>query len=301
MDIFPGGAEAGLFEAFTAPDTNRLLFLERLLKAKDIPCTVVELAGRAHIAVRFGKGAYHPFFQTTTLIAHYDRDEGPPPSPGANDNSAACFLLVELAEKLLTRENHNIMILFTGGEEAGKQGVARQGAFALGTGLRRLNQTAGRVFVLDACGRGDTLILSAVAPPGGSVLHRRKIRAFYKDLEELRAEAAVLAQKSCPGRWLSLPTPYSDNAGLLAAGIPAQLITVLPREEAETLLRTAGGIPGEQFRRLLLAFRDTGNGAVPQTWRMMHTAQDTADTLTPEAFTLMRSFLDALSRDKTPV
>ena len=112
MDIFPGGAEAGLFEAFTAPDTNRLLFLERLLKAKDIPCTVVELAGRAHIAVRFGKGAYHPFFQTTTLIAHYDRDEGPPPSPGANDNSAACFLLVELAEKLLTRENHNIMILF---------------------------------------------------------------------------------------------------------------------------------------------------------------------------------------------
>jgi hypothetical protein len=39
---------------------------------------------------------------------------------------------------------------------------------------------------------------------------------------------------------------------------------------------------------------------LPETWQLIHTGNDTAESLTPEAFVLMQSFLDAIARTNTP-
>ena len=321
MNIFSGGKEAGLFDAFIAPKTDRRLFLEALLKARNVPFTTVTLAKRQHIIVRFEGDAYNPFFRLKTVIAHYDRSEGGqglPPSPGANDNSAACFQLVSLAESLLEIKDHNMMIVFTAGEEAGRKGVRSQGAYALATGLKKLKElrmVESDVFVIDACGRGDTLILSSsgasplsrAADEGGKESRHlsARQRKLVKAREELREKAAFLARKSCPERWLELPTPYSDNAGFAAAGIPAQLITVLPHREAEILMEAVPRIGHDKLLRELASFKEAEkNGhsaAIPQTWKDMHTERDVAAALAPEAFALMEKFLKALALDKTPL
>lgn len=318
MNVFPGGKESGLFNVFIAPETDRLLFLQRLLATNKVPCSVITLRGRFHIIVRFGTNAYNPFFRMKTIIAHYDRER----APGANDNSAACFQLVDLAVKLLGRKDHNIRIIFTGAEEAGSGGVAAQGAFALGLGLRKLKLTDSDIFVFDACGRGDTLVLSMSGLYSRS---KKRPQVFAKKREALFSTAVELAQKSCAGRWLSLPTPYSDNAGLTAAGVPAQLVTVLPHEEAATLLaETTRRAPqslqactregdgrgrthtqktkAEAFERGLLAFTAKGGADtfIPQTWKDMHSGDDTAEKLTPSAFSLIERYLNALADSKTP-
>ncbi len=317
MNIFPGGNECGLFEAFIALETDRRLFLEALLKARGIPFSTVTLAKREHIIVRFSGDAYNPFFRMKTIIAHYDRSEnthGLPPSPGANDNSAACFQLVSLAERLLEKKDHNVIIVFSAGEEAGKRGVRFQGAYALATGLKKLkdlHMVESDAFVFDACGRGDTLVVSSSGMnPANHAdgAERRRLSAKHRGLakrrQELREMVAGLARKSCPGSWLELPTPYSDNAGFAAAGIPAQLVTVLPRAEAETLMKAAAQIGQDRLARELVSFKAAEKKdwaeAIPQTWKDMHTERDTTSSLTPEAFALMEKFLDALAFDKTP-
>jgi len=75
------------FRAFLEPSINRCAFIEAWLRARDIPHTAVDLAGKRHIVVRFDPASYDPRFRMKTLVAHYDRMPG---SPGANDNSAAC-------------------------------------------------------------------------------------------------------------------------------------------------------------------------------------------------------------------
>lgn len=310
MDIFQGGSEAGLFEAFTAPQADRLGFLEAMLRSRGIPFAAVTLAGRQHIIVRFAGAAYNPLFRMKTVVAHYDRSgSGPglPPSPGANDNSAACFQLAALAERLLNKKDHNVMVVFSAGEEEGRKGVRFQGAYALAAGLKKLKgsrMAESDIFVFDGCGRGDTLILSSSwtgAARGGKAASRRPILARQ---QELCARAAALARKCCPESWLELPTPCSDNAGFAAAGIPSQLVTVLPREEAEALMRAEAQFGRDGLLRELASFKKAEGkasaAAIPQTWKDMHTERDTASSLTPEAFALMEKFLDALAADKTP-
>ena len=281
--------------------------MERLLKAGGIPCSIVNLKGRSHIIVRFSGSAYNPFFKMKTLIAHYDRHGGATGyTPGANDNSAACFMLVNLAAKLLNMKNHNVRIIFSGAEEAGNRGVKAQGAFTLGLGLRKLKLTDSDVFVFDACGCGDTLIVSTTDLYTSG---KKRPESFTKTREELFRKAAALAGET--GGWLSLPTPYSDNAGLTAAGIPSQLITVLPHLEAEKLLAAlhlhgdAGGNLSAIEKRIY-AFNSgeepgqTGEDFIPRTWKNMHSGNDTTGNLSPAAFTLMETFLDKLAELKTP-
>ena len=316
MNIFAGGGEAGLFEAFISPNVDRRAFLEGMLRARGIPFSAVLIAGRPHIIVRFAGDAYNPLFRMKIVVAHYDRSEDDAHSsfsPGANDNSASCFQLVSLAERLLNKRDHNVIIIFSAGEEDGKKGVRFQGSYALATGLKRLrdfNLAEGDVFVFDGCGRGDTLVLSssgmsAINPAKGeeaapSRLNARQ-RALLKRRQELCERTAALARKCCPASWVTLPTPYSDNAGFVAAGIPAQLVTVLPREEAETLLKETAQFGHEALLRELASFKVAESkrhaAAIPQTWKDMHTERDSASSLTPEAFALMERFLDALARD----
>ena len=68
-----------------------------------------------------------------------------------------------------------------------------------------------------------------------------------------------------------IDTPFSDDLGLLLAGVPAVQLSLLPRKEAAVYRRS-----GEQ----------------PPSWRAMHTADDKPETLWPSSRVLMADVLD---------
>jgi hypothetical protein len=287
------------FASFLRPGIDRCAFIEDWLRARDVPHSTIELAGKRHIVVRPPADACDPRFRMKTLVAHYDRAAD---TPGANDNSAACFQLMLFAERLAARRQaaHNVRIIFTDGEEAaGTKGIAGQGAFALGEGLRKLKMTGDDVFVLDACGRGDTLVLSTAG------MEPRGERKLAERISGLHERAITLVREAAGERWARLPTPYSDNAGFLAAGIASQVITVLPASEAEALLRATAGANDEFLRAIAantaLPASSPYRAAIPDTWKLMHSASDSAATLTASAFTLMGKFLEAAAKYREAV
>lgn len=278
-----------LFNAFLEPAADRRAFITERLAAQGIPYRTVTLQDKTHIVITYRQSAYNPRFKMKTLIAHYDRAAG---TQGANDNSAACIQLLLFAQTLLQkRDAHNIRIIFTDGEEAGADGIKNQGAYRLGQGLRALSMQQDDLFVFDMCGSGDTLILSESGIYGRDT---RKTAA----LSALHRRCRIYADAACRGRWLSLPTAYSDNAGLISAGLTAQVITVLPRAEAELLMRYMPR--SEALQRSIITNAhippDSPLAAViPQTWQRMHTPQDRLETLTPQAFILVDKMLRYLA------
>ena len=281
-----------LFSAFLEPAADRRAFITERLAAQGIPYRTVTLQDKTHIVITYRQSAYNPRFKMKTLIAHYDRAAG---TQGANDNSAACIQLLLFAQTLLhKRDAHNIRIIFTDGEEAGADGIKNQGAYRLGQGLRALSMQQDDIFVFDMCGSGDTLILSESGIYGRDT---RKTAA----LTALHRRCRIYADAACRGHWLSLPTAYSDNAGLISAGLTAQVITVLPRAEAELLMRYMPH--SEALQRSIITNAhvppDSPLAAViPQTWQRMHTPQDRRETLTPQAFILVDKMLRYLAEVK---
>ena len=290
-----------LFKAFLKKDLNRCDFISQWLSAHNVPHSIVSLAQKKHIIIKYPAQFYDKNFKMKTLTAHYDRT---PDTQGANDNSASCFILMNFAKKLCSYTRpHNIKIIFTDGEEAGAAGLKEQGAYTLGTGLKKLKMDGDDIFVFDMCGRGDTLILSR-----SGIFGRDKAKT--KRLDELHKRAGLLAQRACPNQWLSMLTAYSDNAGFIAAGLFAQVITVLPRKEAETLLhclpkekltgqnKTAMG----ELTDMVIKNKKPPQGSpfekiIPFTWQLMHTADDKIETLNSEAFTLTEKYLTALAEN----
>ncbi|UTD13195.1 M28 family peptidase [Treponema denticola] len=290
-----------LFKAFLKKDLNRCDFISQWLSAHSVPHSIVSLAQKKHIIIKYPAQFYDKNFKMKTLTAHYDRA---PDTQGANDNSASCFILMNFAKKLCSYTRpHNIKIIFTDGEEAGAAGLKEQGAYTLGTGLKKLKMDGDDIFVFDMCGRGDTLILSR-----SGIFGRDKAKT--KRLDELHKRAGLLAQRACPNQWLSMLTAYSDNAGFIAAGLFAQVITVLPRKEAETLLhclpkekltgqnKTAMG----ELTDMVIKNKKPPQGSpfekiIPFTWQLMHTADDKIETLNSEAFTLTEKYLTALAEN----
>jgi len=301
MDSISEIPGSSTFEAFLGEGLDRCTFISAWLRARGIPHTAVELAGRRHLVVRFDQSAYDPRFRMKTLVAHYDRASG---TPGANDNSAACFQLMLFAARLAAADAgpHNIRLFFTDGEEAaGTKGITGQGAFALGSGLRRLKMTEDDVYVLDACGRGDTLVLSTA----GIDEHGRS--PFSVKQQVLHERSVDLARRVSREHWVRLPTPYSDNAGFIASGIPAQVITVLPHNEAAALLHALATAPAERARlvRVItgnhrLEAGSTDTALIPETWRLMHTPQDATATLSAEAFRLVERLLTEIAARRDP-
>ncbi|EGC77837.1 M28 family peptidase [Treponema denticola] len=290
-----------LFKAFLKKDLNRCDFISQWLSAHNVPHSIVNLAQKKHIIIKYPAQFYDKNFKMKTLTAHYDRA---PDTQGANDNSASCFILMNFAKKLCSYTRpHNIKIIFTDGEEAGAAGLKEQGAYTLGTGLKKLKMDGDDIFVFDMCGRGDTLILSR-----SGIFGRDKAKT--KRLDELHKRAGLLAQRACPNQWLSMLTAYSDNAGFIAAGLFAQVITLLPRKEAETLLhclpkekltgqnKTAMG----ELTDMVIKNQKPPQGSpfekiIPFTWQLMHTADDKIETLNSEAFTLTEKYLTALAEN----
>lgn len=306
------------FSAFLEPAADRRAFITERLAAQGIPYRTVTLQDKTHIVITYRQSAYNPRFKMKTLIAHYDRAAG---TQGANDNSAACIQLLLFAQTLLhKRDAHNIRIIFTDGEEAGTDGIKNQGAYRLGQGLRALSMQQDDIFVFDMCGSGDTLILSE-----SGIYGREKQKTAT--LMALHRRCRIYADAACRGRWLSLPTAYSDNAGLISAGLTAQVITVLPRAEAELLMRYmphSAGTPlsgnvhsagchrasgmeissnesaAQALQRCIITNAHIPPNSplaaiIPQTWQRMHTQQDSLETLTPQAFILVDKMLRYLA------
>lgn len=289
------------FEDYIAPGADRLGFLQAYLAAKGVETAVVPLSGRKHLYVTFPTSAYNPLFKIKTVITHYDRVEA---SPGANDNSAANLMIADWAVRLHVAAQrgvqHNVRIFFTDGEELGANGVSEQGAFALANLFRKLGITRDDVYVFDACGRGTVPVLARA----GIAALKKAGMSFKKQFASLYQRTEQLLRASSPEHWLTLPVPYSDNAGFLACGIPAVAITMLPEDEAsvylQTLMRVAkleGMVMNSTGSTEALA-RTKYEEMLPKTWRMFHTQNDVIENLTVESFAVMARILDTLAAAK---
>lgn len=294
------------FSAFLEPAADRCACITAWLSGCGIPHRTVTLQDKTHIVITYRQSAYDSRFKMKTCIAHYDRDDN---SPGANDNSAACVQLLLFAQRLLhVKTAHNIRIIFTDGEEAGAGGIRNQGAYRLGQGLRSLAMHHDDIFVFDLCGSGDTLILSESGIYGRDAKKTQALTALHRRCQHY-AEAA------CCGQWFSLPTAYSDNAGFISAGVPAQVFTILPKAEAVLLRRylppLTAGTPkpltaAQALQHYVISNSPLPDGSplaavIPQTWQRMHSPQDSLETLTPQAFILIDRLLNHLAAVKEPV
>lgn len=308
---------SSFFSAFLEPAVNRCAYITEWLSANGIPHRTVTLQQKTHIVITYRQSAYNSRFKMKTILAHYDRAEH---TPGANDNSAACIQLLLFAQRLMyTHGVHNIRIIFTDGEEAGTEGIKNQGSYRLGQGLRALSMQNNDIFVFDLCGAGDTIILSESGIYGRDKQKTAALTAFHR-------RCCIYAERACRGHWYSLPTAYSDNAGLISAGLIAQVITVLPRIEAERLLLSVSDtankqngaacndtkkkettVGGDNTLEALQHYIITNSkippdspfaDVIPLTWQRMHTDQDNLKTLTPEAFIIVDKFLRYLASVK---
>ena len=281
------------FRKFIDPEADRFSILTELLKEKQLEYSIITIAGNRHFIISPPLKEEFLRSRLTILVAHYDRFPG---SPGANDNSTAVFILIETAMKLRKDKINNWRIIFTDKEEISDgEGIRNQGAYSLAAGLRETNMENARIYSFDACGTGDTLIISTTAEyylkneTGGE-----KIRASIKEFRESALETARDLRMI---KVLLAPTPFSDDVGFLRAGIAAQTITMLPSYECTSLVSTLRKDPG--FAEVLVNqnLRNSHNERqVPETWRSLNSPRDSFLRLTPQHFRTVMRFAEALCK-----
>jgi hypothetical protein len=289
------GAHWGRFRDFIAPNADRFGLLGAFLERAGLPCKTAAIGGNRHIFVA-PPPPEESFLRRrpTILVAHYDRAEG---SPGANDNSAAVFLLIETALILWKEGTKNWVIIFTDREELKPgESLQNQGSYGLALGLKGTGMENALIFCFDACGAGDTLIISSTA----DLLSRRNGEgSLMKPLiQELREKALAAARNLRMGKVLLLPTPFSDDAGFLAASVAAQTITMLPSGEVRDLVSVLRKNP--QFAAALVnrEIRDSQNRRlIPETWRCCNSPSDSHLRLTPQHYRVVVRFACALCRE----
>lgn len=305
------------YKRFLSPQINRRDFILSWLSARGVKTAVMPIDGHEHIYVVFPKDAYSPLFRIKTVIAHYDIFPG---SPGANDNTSSVFALMNWAARLFKSGiQHNVRLIFTDGEEIGsgkeisssgknssesnaassvrKNSVFSQGAFGLANVFKRLNITDDDIYVFDCVGRGTVPVLSK------SFVPKNLSGKFKSNFFELESRISQVLKASSGGKFVSLPVPYSDNAGFLAHGIAAVAVTMLPVEEANEYMFNLVRFPYlEDFvmnhkipPEIQKSFLE---GMVPATWRKFHTVHDDFGSLTEESFSVMERILENLARLK---
>ncbi|MDR2518300.1 MAG: Zn-dependent exopeptidase M28 [Spirochaetaceae bacterium] len=292
------------FKEFIAPETERYYMLRSLLEELRLDPQAMTISGNRHLFLSSQPPSQGAFLNqmkppwardVTILVAHYDRA---PNSPGANDNGAAVFELIEAALKLREEQARQWFIIFTDKEELSQgEGIRDQGSYTLAKGLRDAGLENSRFYIFDACGVGDTLIISTMADhlmkqeKGAGIIRTRM------QVRRLRAEALEAARRLHLDRVRLIPTPFSDDAGFLRAGIAAQTITMLPFEEAAAF----GGLLriNPSFADALVN-KEARNRCdirlIPETWRRLNGPEDTDLRLTPQYFSLMVRFICALCK-----
>lgn len=293
------------FLRFIDRDCNRADFIQSWLEGKGVKTNRITIDGKNHILVQYESRFYNPRFRIKTVIAHHDRVEG---SPGANDNSAAVWFLMNWAVRIKDYPNfHNVRIFFTDGEELGwNTGVTEQGAFGIASTFQRLGIKNDDVFVFDACGRGEIPVLARLN------LGVKSPADFLKKANDLYLRSQEMLKTASGGRWMTLPVPYSDNASFLACGIPAVAITMLPADEASLyarMLTKDKNLESNVLNRESSKSQRIAEGTpdysykehLPLTWRLFHTENDDLQSLTLLSNVVMEKILDVLAAAKTPV
>ena len=266
---------------FCRPDCIRREFLETLLKWKGLEFSTIDRGGIHFLIPVQGKKPFLKDHYIKVLTAHYDRVEG---TPGANDNSAAVFMLLQHIEYLKSLDYaHNTLILFTDREElTADTSIFEQGSYNLGKfWMKKMGQ--GYFFtVLDMCGIGDTLIwgrsdLKYQTENGRDLIGSPVIRS----IENLYHSVADLFYKYSRQTDMAVVDLFSDDLGFQLSGFPALQLSVLPWREA------AAWKENKTLR--------------PHSWEINHTAGDTIDTLDENAFRMMDKFLRDFSRYQFPL
>ena len=292
--------EKEAFLDFIQEGQDRCSFICDYLEKGGVKSSVLHINGKKHILINFPKECYNGYFRIKTIIAHYDRV---PQSPGANDNSFAVFTLMKWAIRLnQSMREHNIRLIFTDGEEISsaaekKEGqksiLEEQGAFDLAGVFKRLGITGDDVFVFDCMGRGCVPVL------GNPFILEKAQSSFKKRYNELQERAKEILSKASPSAWLNLPVSLSDNAGFIASGIPAVVITMLPQEEASKYMFnlvkyppleayvTNKSIPTGCDTKTLLSL-------LPKTWLFLHSPYDNAESITWESQTVFINILNVI-------
>jgi hypothetical protein len=282
------------FRAFLDLEADRFAVLNGLLREAGLEYKAVTIAGNRHFFITPPPPEEDFLRQRlTVLTAHYDRTPG---SPGANDNSAAVFLLTETAVKLRQKKANNWLIIFTDKEELGPgESIENQGSYTLASAFKDAGMDAARIFNFDTCGRGDTLIISTTADyllKGETGTGSEKIRS---SVQELREAALATARNLNMVKVLLAPTPFSDDAGFFRAGLAAQTITMLPSEESSALISVLRKNPRFADALVSREVRETQNRRlIPETWRSLNSPSDSRLRLTPENFRLVTRFAEAL-------
>lgn len=286
-------------KSYVADKVDRLAFLQDYLSCRGVSTSVIPLEGKKHLYVNFPSSSYNPQFKIKTLISHYDIVKD---SPGANDNSFANLALADFAVRIFDRSKQNkisnIRMFFTDGEELGEGGVSEQGSFALAELFCKLGIKNDDVYVFDSVGRGTTPIL---ARAGFDLLRKgNKNLNFARNFLDLYERTQNLLRQVSPNNWMTLPVPYSDNAGFLACAIPAVAITMLPKEEASKYY--ADLMKDKNLEKAVMNanlsddadFKFKYQEKMPLTWRLFHTPYDNLMSLTPESFDVLEKILDGL-------
>jgi hypothetical protein len=281
------------FKEFISPQANRFELLKKIIEEAALDYTVLELAGNRHFFLSPPQTEKSSSAGQPILVAHYDRCDG---SPGANDNSAGVFLLLETAIKLKTRSEKNWLMIFTDKEELQcGQSIMAQGAYTLALGLKNSKMKGASIFCFDACGCGDTLVISTTADyllkkEGNGEKLQKAVMGLQKlalsTARSLRMEKVLLA-----------PTPFSDDAGFLRAGLAAQTVTMLPSAECVRLvseLRKNPDIAGALINAELR--QNCHEKSIPETWRSLNGPGDSHLRLTPQHFRAVTRFAEALCR-----
>ena len=294
------------FRDFTSPGADRFSLLKKLLEETATTFKVLEISGNRHFYVtppqagaadrshalhQPGKELFRR--QPVILVAHYDRAEG---SPGANDNSAGVFLLFETAMKLRAGNVKNWTIIFTDKEELKSgESIQSQGSYTLAAGLMSMGMENSSIFSFDACGTGDTLVISTTAD---YLVKKEKNNVRLREsIMELRKLALDTSRNLGTSKVLLAPTPFSDDVGFLRAGLAAQTITMLPSAECIQLVSELRKNP--EFATALISAelqKNSNTKAIPETWRCLNSPSDSHLRLTPEQFRVVIRFAEALCR-----
>jgi hypothetical protein len=291
------------FDSFIALKTDRYKTLLLTIEKTGLNTTVISVAGNKHFFIFpngqkiRSAGNIFPFAGKSpyVLVAHYDRVEG---SSGANDNSTAVFHLLRAALIFAEQNIDNWIIIFTDKEElVSGENFEAQGSFTLAKKLKTWGLEKAKIFNFDACGTGNTFILSTITD---SILRdndRPNINKLKESICVLRNRALETVNKLRFEKVLLAPTPFCDDMGFLRAGFVAQTITMLPEEEAskfEVVLRD-----NPEFSNLLISGEIKKSNSIqffPKTWKNLNTPADTLSLLTPQFFEQTISFIVELCK-----
>jgi len=280
------------FFDFIAPEADRFAVLVDHIQKLGLNSLVISIEGNRHfflfpkrINLKLSPGDAFPFNGESPMVltAHYDRVPG---SPGANDNSAAVFQLIKTALKLDEMYLDRWIIIFTDKEELQSgEGFKQQGSYGLAKKLRRLGLLNAQIFNFDACGTGEVFLFSGTTDYLLDKNEKPGFRRVIQRVKKLRQKVLDTARKLSLSHVLSVPTPFSDDAGFLQGGLPAQTITMLPENEASHFASLLRNHP--EFVDMLISgsFKDDADRQnLPETWRAINGPEDTHMRLTPEHY-----------------